>query len=1291
LKKLKKNELNLLINIYKNKKNKKINMIKVTKRNGKKEPLMLDKILDRINQQTYGLDQKWIVPFEVAQKVIEGITPDIKTSVLDQLAMETAASLTTKHPDYSILAARLAITNLHKETKKSFSETVEDLYKYVDPKTGRRSPIVSENFYKIVKKYADDLDSAIVHSRDHNFDYFGFKTLEKSYLLKINGKVAERPQYMYMRTAIQIWGENIDKVIETYNILSEGYYTHATPTLFNSGTARPQLSSCFVSGTQVFTKNGPKNIEDVVIGDQVVTHLGNTKRVVQLHKNKLNDRKIYSVKVLGSPRFEVTGNHRFWSISKEQLDSGLKPSFNTIEYLKKGDYISIPNSNNKYIPKILNILDYINDSNGDVNLDYTDIDNVTKPVSPCNKNHNSNDYEVEELVITEKHSMLKKEILIDDKFAFILGLWLSDGDIMVSKNKEETTNFETGISITVKKDNYNLISLLQKNLFEIFRLESTVTKPVGNFVKVQLYSMSIGALFSKIFDSLFNKEKLPEFIYDWDKNMCNRLIEGIIASNGCISIDGVASFTMTNVKLVKSLFSIFRNNGIMCHYNEMSKLNNGTIEKNSTISFNVSDIDISNILKIYDDSKLDNLLFKKSIDNSIIEINGNKFIQITDKILSESKPDYVYTLGIEDDHSYVVEGVVAENCFLLDTESDSIEGIFNTLKESAQISKNAGGIGISFNKVRAKGTYIAGTNGTSNGIIPFLKIFNETARAVDQGGGKRKGSIAIYIEPWHADVIEFLDLRKNQGKDELRARDLFLAMWMNDLFMERVELDEYWSLMCPHECIGLNDTYGDEFRDLYIKYEKEGRYKKRVKAREVWNKILESQIETGTPYILYKDTINEKSNQSNIGVIRSSNLCAEIVESTGVTKIQTQILNNKELLDKLGLSEFWGEESVNETAVCNLASISLPKFVNKNKTYNYNKLYEIAYKAIVNLNNVIDVNYYPSKAAKFSNLLHRPVGLGVQGLADVFFLMGIPYDSEEAKQINRDIFETIYYASMRASCDIAKKDGPYATYEGSPVSKGKLQFDLWGIKPSKRWDWDKLKEDIKKWGVRNSLTTCIMPTASTASILGNEASCEAQTSNMYTRGVLSGTFIIVNKYLVKELVKLGIWNDSLRKKIITENGSVQNIKEIPTNLKEIFKTVYEIKQKDVIDMAADRGAFIDQTQSMNIFMDSPNFAKLTSMHFYGWGRRNFTFDQNGQPIIPIDEGIQVIYDKDGKPRCYRDKKLALKTGMYYLRNKSASDAVKFTIQEEVKKTVDERMSEISCSLDNPDECLACGS
>jgi ribonucleoside-diphosphate reductase alpha chain len=849
--------------------------IKVTKRNGKKEPLMLDKILERINQQTYGLDSKWIQPFDIAQKVIEGITPDIETRVLDTLAMETAAALTVKHPDYATLAARIAITALHKETNKSFSQTVKELYNYVDPNTRKHSPVVSESFYKLVSKNADEIDSAIVHSRDHNFDYFGYKVLERSYLLKLNGKVAERPQYMYMRTALQVWGDNLPKVFETYNLLSEGYYTHATPTLFNSGTTRPQLSSCF----------------------------------------------------------------------------------------------------------------------------------------------------------------------------------------------------------------------------------------------------------------------------------------------------------------------------------------------------------------------------------------------------------------------------------LLDVQDDSIEGIFNTLKESAQISKNAGGIGISFNKVRAKGTYIAGTNGTSNGIIPFLKIYNETARAVDQGGGKRKGSIAIYMEPWHADIYDFLDLRKNQGKEELRARDLFLALWTNDVFMERVDLDEDWTLMCPHECSGLNDTYGDDFRNLYLKYESDGRGKKTVKARDLWNKILESQIETGTPYILYKDSINQKSNQSNIGLVRSSNLCAEIVEATGITKTQQDILQNKELLESLGLGEFYGQDSVNETAVCNLASISLIKFVNKNKTYNFNKLYDVAYQATINLNNVIDVNYYPSKSAKFSNLLHRPIGLGVQGLADVFFLTGISYDSAEAKSLNKQIFETIYYASVRASCDLAKEKGSYATYKGSPISEGKFQFDLWGATTTDRWDWKKLREDIAKWGVRNSLTTCIMPTASTASILGNEASCEAQTSNLYVRRVISGEFIIVNKYLVRELVKLGVWNDNLKTKIMTQNGSIQNIPEIPTSVKEIYKTVWEVKQRDVIDLAADRGAFIDQTQSMNIFMENVNFAKLTAMHFYGWGRRSFMTDSQGNPTIPTDETSTIVYDKEGNPKFYRDTKSNLKTGMYYLRTKSAADAVKFTVQKEevAMKSQEEQLAEISCSLDDPDSCISCGS
>lgn len=418
--------------------------------------------------------------------------------------------------------------------------------------------------------------------------------------------------------------------------------------------------------------------------------------------------------------------------------------------------------------------------------------------------------------------------------------------------------------------------------------------------------------------------------------------------------------------------------------------------------------------------------------------------------------------------------------------------------------------------------------------------------------------------------------------------------------------------------------------------------------------------------------------------------CAEISEATGNTKTQKDILQNKELLDSLGLGHFYGKESVNETAVCNLSSIALPMFINKNKSYNFKKLYDIAYSATVNLNNVIDVNYYPSESARFSNLLHRPIGLGVQGLADVFFKLDLPYDSDEAKKLNKEIFETIYFASISASCDLAKEQGPYTTFKGSPLSEGKFQFDLWGVEPTKRWDWEKLREDVVKFGVRNSLTTAIMPTASTSSILGNEASIEAQTSNMYTRSVLSGTFILVNRHLVKKLIKLGIWSESLRKKIILENGSIQNIPEIPTELKEIYKVAHEVKQKDVIEMSADRGAFIDQTQSLNIFMNNPNFSKLTAMHMHGWGRRNLMIDDKGNPIIPTGNGVEVIYDSEGTPKFYRDKKMSLKTGMYYLRSNAATDAVKFTVREETK-TVEEQIEAITCSIDNPEDCQMCGS
>lgn len=569
------------------------------------------------------------------------------------------------------------------------------------------------------------------------------------------------------------------------------------------------------------------------------------------------------------------------------------------------------------------------------------------------------------------------------------------------------------------------------------------------------------------------------------------------------------------------------------------------------------------------------------------------------------------------------------SCFLLTMKSDSIEGIYDTLKSCAQISQSAGGIGLALHDIRATGSYIKGTNGTSNGIVPMLRVFNDTARYVDQGGGKRKGSFAMYIEPWHADVFDFLDLKKNHGKEEQRARDLFYALWIPDLFMQRVKENGDWTLMCPHECPGLSDTHSAEFEALYTKYEKEGKGRKTIKAQDLWFKILESQIETGTPYMLYKDAANAKSNQQNLGTIKSSNLCTEIIEYT----------------------------APDEIAVCNLASLALPKYVTEEGQFDHDKLFEVTYQATLNLNRIIDENFYPVEEARNSNLRHRPIGLGVQGLADAFIMMGLPFESEEARALNREVFETIYFASMTASKDLAKVEGPYETIKGSPVSKGIFQFDMWGVTPTNRWEWDILKEEVKKHGVRNSLLLAPMPTASTAQILGNNECFEPYTSNIYTRRVLSGEFIIVNKHLLKDLVREGLWNKDMRQKIMTANGSVQNINEVPQRLKDLYKTAWEISQKAIIDQAADRGAYICQSQSLNIFMENANFGKLTSMHFYGWEK-------------------------------------GLKTGMYYLRTKAATDAIKFTVEKTVveeptAKSLEEQAAAIACSLDNPDSCEMC--
>ena len=792
----------------------------VLKRDGRKEAIKFDKITARIQKLCYGFSEL-VDPTAVAMKVIEGIYEGVTTSELDNLAAEVSASMTTRHPDYALLASRISVSNLHKDTKKSFSETMKDLYDYVNPKTGKKAPLIADDVIKIIKKNAELLDSTIIYDRDFGYDYFGFKTLERSYLLRLNGKIAERPQHMLMRVAIGIHKEDIQSAIETYELMSQKYFTHATPTLFNAGTPKPQMSSCF----------------------------------------------------------------------------------------------------------------------------------------------------------------------------------------------------------------------------------------------------------------------------------------------------------------------------------------------------------------------------------------------------------------------------------LLTMKDDSIDGIYDTLKQCAKISQSAGGIGLSIHNVRATGSYIRGTNGTSNGIVPMLRVFNDTARYVDQGGGKRKGSFAIYLEPWHADVFDFLDLRKNHGKEEMRVRDLFFALWTPDLFMQRVKEDGEWTLMCPNECPGLADTYGKDFEKLYKKYEKAGKGRKTIRARELWEKVVESQVETGTPYILYKDACNEKSNQKNLGTIRSSNLCTEIIEYT----------------------------APDEVAVCNLASIALPMYINEEtNTFDHEKLYNITRVITKNLNKVIDRNYYPVAEAKNSNMRHRPVGLGVQGLADTFIKLRLPFDSDEAKALNEEIFETIYFAALTSSMETAKEEGAYQTYEGSPISQGLFQHNLWGKKDeelSGRWAWGELRNQIKENGVRNSLLLAPMPTASTSQILGNNECFEPYTSNIYTRRVLSGEFVVVNKHLLLDLVKLGLWNDEMKNEIIKANGSIQGIDSIPENIKAIYKTVWEIKMKDIIDMSADRGHFIDQSQSLNLFIDQPNMGKITSMHFYAWEK-------------------------------------GLKTGMYYLRTKAATQAIQFTVQKQAKSQLEpvvagkeEYTAEeaIACSIDNPDDCIACGS
>jgi len=1006
----------------------------VIKRNGQSEAVQFDKILFRVRAVAESVDTVLRVDSTlVAQKVVSGLFDGIQTTEIDTLIAETAAVMTTEHPDYSRLASRVAISNLHKATK-SFYQTMKDLFK---------AGVLSGDFTKLVKLHGKALEKHIDYNRDFDLDFFGFKTLEKSYLLKLNGKVVERPQHLFMRVALQVSGDSFDEMVETYEVISKGMYTHATPTLFNSGALRPQLASCFVGGTPVFTANrGVVPIEAVQIGDEVATHRNRFKPVTQLHVNDLADRQLFSIKCYRTPKMEVTGNHKFWSLTKEQEKWGESPTWNALEHLRVGDFIAMPS---------------------------------------C---------ELPDLNLT-------------------------------------------------------------------FVIPGT---PPGSFVKLSRAEFAI-------------------------------LVRSI---DGCVIKAGEVHIQLTNTKLCTQLFHIGRSLGI-----PLSLSFHGAIAR---------------------------LIIPNHSDSKRLKcINGQFFLRLDAKTKSNKRPEKVYTLGVEDDHSYMVNGLLAENCFLMEM-TDSIDGIYDALKEVAQISKYAGGIGIHIHGIRANKSLIKGTNGRSTGLTPTLKPLDATARFVNQGG-KRKGSVAIYLEVWHADIYEFLDLRKNTGMDNQRCRDLFLALWVCDLFMQLVEDDGVWHLMSPDECPGLPDVYGEEFETLYNSYVQEGKFRKKVKARALMTKIVETMIECGVPYFLFKDSVNRKSNQKNIGIIKSSNLCTEIMEVS----------------------------TPNEIAVCNLCSFALPKYL-KDGQFDHALLHAAVMLGTKNLNNVIDRTFYPLKKTLKSNSSHRPIGIGVQGLADVFFLLDIAFDSPEARELNARIFETIYHAALLASCELAEVLGAYSTFAGSPASEGILQFDFWGVTPT-QYDWDGLKERIKKSGLRNSLLVAPMPTASTANILGNTECFEAQTSNIYKRSVLAGEYVVINKYLVKKLEALGLWNKDMRDAVISGDGSIQHIPEIPDDVKNVYKTVWEISQKVVIDLAADRGAFIDQSQSMNLFLSSPTVAQLNSALFYGWKR-------------------------------------GLKTGMYYLRTNAAMQAQKVTTKI-MPKAINypplNNEEQLSCSLDNPEDCIACGS
>jgi ribonucleoside-diphosphate reductase alpha chain len=1215
--------------------------MRVIKRDGSHEDVSFDKVLRRIQVQCK--DLHGVDPHNIAQKVCTRIYDGVKTSELDELAAQMCASLVTEHPDYGILASRLIVSNHHKNTSPSFSETMAILYHAKDVHN-KHTPRISNELWEIVQAYKEKLNSVIDYERDFGFDYFGFKTLERSYLIKVDGRAVERPQHMWMRVALGIHGWDVKDAIETYQLMSTRQFTHATPTLFNAGTPRPQLSSCFIKGTMVYTSEGGKPIEDVKIGDLVLTHKGRFQKVSQLHVNNLVGRHLIDFKAYCTPKITATNNHGFMSLTSEQIQWGKEPQWNTLESLRVGDYIEVPNhvvEDNEVIIDVFEVLSGVLGDGNNISYEYT----VTNDVIECTstwkrENHLRNGSG--EITFTKKQSQIHRNWVVDESFCRFMGIWYGDGHIVKQKNSARIL-VPKGIGITVDKRNTEVIEFVEDYGESLFGIKPCIHNMSNQSVcQILFNSTMIGHVFQKMFGEYFHGKFLNPMFHTLSTSHVKALLSGLVTSDGFITSKGMVRVGMCNPKFVKDVYMLARSRSIVVSYSETFKTYRSTVSgeakdsQTAYMSIPKESACLNFVSKTYEDDRIAKFNNRESNPSCVLKLHGKTFVRIMSKTPSSDDSTVVYNLGVEEDHSYVVEGIVAKNCFLISMEDDSISGIYNTLGDVAEISKNAGGVGLHIHQIRSTGSHIRGTNGESTGVIPMLRVFNATARYVNQGG-KRNGSIAVYLEPSHPDFEKFLDLRKNHGNMEERCLDLFTAAWLPDLFMRRVEANADWSFFCPDECPGLCDVYGEEYDRLYDQYEREGKAKKTIKAQHLFMSIVKSQIETGTPYILYKDACNRKSNQKNLGTIKSSNLCVEVVEYS----------------------------SPDETAVCNLASIALPAFVEKDENgkpfINYDKLHHVTGVVTKNLCKVIDRNFYPTPKTERSNMRHRPIGIGVQGLADMYALMRVPFDSEEASELNKKVFETMYHGALTASMLIAKKRdelrveldneetsedrkneirkhlhmtaeeeslqeyrGAYTTFKGSPAQQGQLQFDLWNAKPFGQWDWDTLKADIMKYGIRNSLLLAPMPTASTSQILGYNECFEPFTSNIYQRRTLAGEFTIINKYLIRDLIEIGVWNIDLKNRILLGNGSIQHIQEIPEDIRALYKTSWELKQKVLIDQAADRGVYICQSQSLNLFVEDPEFNKLSNMHFYSW-------------------------------------KKGLKTGMYYLRTRPKAKTMAFSI------------------------------